>query len=81
MTAGALWSTLVILAHRRLAERQSREGEQTLNLALIAVLGRQENEKLEQMARSGDPSAKIARMILDERRRRAERLPPSSEAG
>lgn len=72
LTSGALWSALAILARRRLAERQSREGEQALNLALISVLGRQDDEKLEQIARSGDPSAGMAGTILAERRRRAD---------
>jgi len=81
MTSGALWSALVILARRRLAERQTREGEQALNLALIAVLGRQDDEKLEQIARSGDPSAEMAGTILAERRRRAEQRASRAETG
>lgn len=81
MTSGALWSTLVILSRRRLAERRSREGEQALNFALIAVLGRQDDEKLEQIARTGDSSAEMARTILAERRRRAEQRPAAGGAG
>ncbi len=81
LAAGALWSTLVILSRRRLAERQSRQGAQALNLALIAVLGQQDDEKLEQIARSRDPSAEMARTILAERRRRAEQRAARAEAG
>ncbi len=81
LTVGTLWSTLVILARRRLAERQSREGEQDLNLALIAVLGQQDDEKLERIARSRDPSAEMARTILAERRRRDEQRASRAETG
>ncbi len=54
--------------HRRALEDRERASRQAMVIALATQLGRQENEALERLARSGGPAGDAARLILKGRR-------------